>query len=72
MRSQSLFLAIGLVVAACASGAKLDMSPTAPSPDRRIGLRAGWMNAAEATWNLRLVTAAPKPAQFTNASDPGD
>jgi len=30
------------------------------------------MNAAEAAWNLRLVAAAPKPAQFTNPSDPGD
>src|SRR3989442_7899675 len=48
------------------------MSSVAPSPDRRVGLRAGWMNAAEASWNLRLVSAAPKPAQFTDDTNPGD
>src|SRR2546426_6317359 len=48
------------------------MSPTAPRPDPRVGLRAGWMNAAEASWNLRLVSAAPKPAAFTDDTNPGD
>ncbi|PYP29496.1 MAG: hypothetical protein DMD55_01270 [Gemmatimonadetes bacterium] len=72
MRSKSVLLAIGTVVAACATATKFDMSPTAPSPDRRVGLRAGWMNAAQAAWNLRLVSAAPKPAQFTDDTNPGD
>src|SRR6059036_4083845 len=48
------------------------MSPTAPSPDPRVGLRAGWMNAGSAAWNLRLVSAAPNPAQFTDDTNPGD
>jgi len=72
VRSTSLLLAIGTVVAACATATKSQMPTTAPKPDPRVGLRAGWMNAAEAAWNLRLVAAAPKPALFTNASDPGD
>ncbi len=72
MRSKLVLLAIGTVVAACATATKFDMSPTAPSPDRRVGLRAGWMNAADAAWNLRLVSAAPKPAQFTDDTNPGD
>jgi len=72
VRSKFVVLAISTVVAACATATKFDMSPTAPSPDRRVGLRAGWMNAAEAAWNLRLVSAAPKPAQFTNDTNPGD
>src|SRR5207253_758155 len=67
VRSLSLLLAIG-TVAACATSAKFDMSTTAPSPDRRVGLRAGWMNAAEAAWNLRVVAAAPKPAAVTTPS----
>ncbi len=72
MRSKSLSLATGLLaVAACATTAKLDMSTTAPSPDRRVGLRAGWMNAAEAAWNLRLVSTTTPPAEFT-PSTPGD
>jgi hypothetical protein len=64
--------AIGMVVAACASGQKYAMPAIAPSPDPRVGLHAGWMNAAAAAWNLRLVAAAPKPARFTNDTDPGD
>jgi len=72
VRSTSLLLAIGTVVAACATATKSQMSTTAPRPDPRVGLRAGWMNAAEAAWNLRVVAEAPKPASFTNASDPGD
>jgi len=72
VRSQSVLLAIGTVVAACATATKVDMSSVAPSPDRRVGLRAGWINAAEASWNLRLVSAAPKPAQFTDDTNPGD
>jgi len=72
VRSTSLSLALATLVAACASSAKLDLSTTAPSPDRRVGLRAGWMNAAEASWNLRQVAAAPKPAAFINPNDPGD
>ena len=72
MNSKSLLFVIGTVVAACASGAKLDLSGAAPSPDPRVGLRAGWMNAGEALWNLRLVAAAPKPVAFTNPADPGD
>ncbi len=72
MRSRFVLLTIGAVVAACASGAKLDMSSTAPQPDRRVGLRAGWMNAAEATWNMRVVAEARKPAQFTDDTNPGD
>ena len=72
MRSPSLLFVIGSIVAACATSRKFDMSTTAPSPDRRVGLRAGWMNAAEAAWNLHVVSEAPKPAQFTNPSDLGD
>jgi len=72
VRSTSLSAAILTLLAACASSANLDLSTAAPSPDRRVGLRAGWMNAAEASWNLRQVAAAPKPAAFINVDDPGD
>src|SRR4029077_16499312 len=72
VRSTSLLLAICTVVAACATATKSQTSTTAPRPDPRVGLRAGWMNAAEAAWNLRVVAEAPKTASFTNASDPGD
>jgi hypothetical protein len=37
------------------------MSTQPPSPDPRIGLRAGRTNAAEASWNMRLVANRPSP-----------
>jgi hypothetical protein len=70
--ASSLSLAIAaLALAACATS-KLEMSTTAPTPDPRVGLRAGWMNAAEAAWNLRLVSSTPPSAAFINRSNPGD
>jgi len=48
------------------------MSTTAPSPDPRAGLRAGWMNAAEAAWNIRLVSTTPPSEHFINRANPGD
>src|SRR5881392_1158556 len=48
------------------------MSTTAPSPDPRVGLRAGWMDAAQAAWNIRLVSTTPPSPDFINRSTPGD
>ncbi len=42
-----------------------------PSPDPRVGLRAGWMNAAQAAWNMRLVSTTPPAKEFT-PEEPGD
>jgi hypothetical protein len=41
-----------------------NMSPTPPSPDPRIGLKAGQFDAAEATWNLRVLSQTPPPKEF--------
>ncbi len=71
MKSESLLAIVALSVAACASS-KLNVSGTAPSADPRVGLRAGWMNAAEAAWNLRVVSRTPPSPQFINQSTPGD
>jgi hypothetical protein len=40
------------------------LTVTPPSPDPRVGLRAGLFNAAEAAWNLRVVSKTPPPEQF--------
>ncbi len=62
---RSLALTIGLCsLAACASSGGANMSTVAPNPDPRVGLRAGLMNAGEASWNLRVVSKTPPPAQF--------
>ena len=41
-----------------------DMSTRAPSPDPRVGLRAGEMDAAEAVWNMRVLSKTPPPPEF--------
>jgi len=74
VKSQSLFALFAIVAlsaAACATS-KVNMSTTAPSPDPRVGLRAGWMNAAQAAWNIRLVSTTPPSPDFINRSTPGD
>ena len=79
-RCLSLLLATGaLSVAACAPSSSagrapypVDMSTTAPSPDRRVGLGAGWMNAGEAVWNLDVISKRPPSKAFFNESTPGD
>jgi hypothetical protein len=71
VKLQSSFALAALALAACATS-KVNLSAAAPRPDPRIGLRAGWMNAAEAAWNIRLVSTTPPSEQFINRSNPGD
>jgi len=40
------------------------MSSGAPSPDPRIGLKAGLYNAAEATWNMRVLSETQPSEKF--------
>jgi len=71
VKSQSVFALALLSVVACAT-TKVNMSTTAPSPDPRVGLRAGWMDAAQAAWNVRLVSTTPPSPGFINRANPGD
>jgi hypothetical protein len=69
---RSVFTPLVIGVFALATGAAAQGGSAAPpSPDPRVGLKAGWMNAASAAWNLKLVVAAPKPVAFTDTTDPG-
>jgi hypothetical protein len=40
----------------------------APTQDPRLSLKAGWLDAGQALWNMRLVAAARPSAPFFNAS----
>jgi hypothetical protein len=53
------------------SAAPGSMSAMAPTPDPRVGLRAGWFNAQEAVWNLQVVSKTPPSEKFLNLSTPG-
>jgi hypothetical protein len=76
----SLSLALGLVsLAGCAGSTSSsdgsspspqeNRSTRAPSPDPRVGLRAGMMDAGEAAWNLRLLSNTPPPEQFVGVTN---
>jgi hypothetical protein len=63
--------ALALFGVACATNTS-NVSTAPPSPDPRVGLRAGWFNAGQASWNLKLVSNTPPSESFINPSTPGD
>ena len=73
-----LTLAVGtLAAAACATvpvttsspPVAASMSTTPPSPDPRVGLRAGLHDAAEATWNMRVLSRTRPPERFAGVTN---
>jgi hypothetical protein len=61
-------LALPLALAVAAGTARAQpMAP--PSPDPRVGLRAGLMDAAEATWNLRVLSKTPPTGKFLGSTN---
>jgi hypothetical protein len=45
------------------------VSATAPSPDPRVGLAAGRWDAAQAAWNLRLISTTPPSQKFLGVTN---
>jgi hypothetical protein len=45
------------------------VSATAPSPDPRVGLAPGWWDAAQATWNMRLISTTPPTGKFVGVTN---
>ena len=70
-------LAVALFVTACSttsssftmSGPTPDASERAPSPDPRVGLSGGWLDAGEAAWNVRLVSNTLPPEEFIGVTN---
>jgi hypothetical protein len=44
-------------------------STTPPTPDPRVGLRAGLLNAGEAAWNLTRVASVAPPEKFVGSTN---
>jgi hypothetical protein len=42
------------------------LTMTAPTPDRRVGLKAGLWDAGEAEWNVHLLSTTRPPEKFLN------
>jgi len=74
-RSSSLVSVVAVVsLAACATGggktsAAVSTSTVAPTPDPRVGLKAGLHNAGQAQWNMRLVSNNPSPHPFDSSTN---
>ena len=76
--ARAALAAFGLVVlSACASStagpADAGPAPRAmmgpPSPDPRVGLKAGLFDAQQAAWNLRLVSTSPSQGPFAGVTN---
>ncbi len=72
------FTALAIGASGCASSyggtpvapaPALTMSREAPSPDPRVGLRSGRYDAAEAFWNLRMLSTTPSPSPFDESTN---
>jgi hypothetical protein len=80
--SVSLVIGLAALTACATSGSSVtmaggpaptpDMSVAAPSPDPRVGLKAGITNAGEAAWNLRLVSNTRPSSAFISSTSPSE
>ena len=58
-------IASGLVAVAPTAGAQAaSLGVAAPSPDRRIGLKAGIWDAGQAEWNMHLLSTTRPSEKF--------
>ena len=61
---------LALAVAAPATNAQVAATAgSPPSPDPRVGLRAGQYDAAEATWNMRVLSRTKPSEKFVTSTN---
>ena len=70
-RAFSVFAVLTLVLTIAAPRLSSQGSGSSTA-DPRVGLRAGWKDAGQAAWNLRLLSTSERTTDFFNPSDPGD
>jgi hypothetical protein len=68
VRALALSLGLGLLTAAGCAPAVSSRS-TSPIPDPRVGLRAGKFDAAEAAWNMRVVSETQPSEKFAGITN---
>ena len=78
IRSTAFVTVVALTAACAGSGSSaaggapapsVTTSATPPSPDPRVGLRAGLTDAGEAAWNLRVLSQTPPSSQFQGVTN---
>jgi len=60
---------LSLAAALSAAALALPAAAQAPTPDPRVGLRAGLRDAGEAAWNLRVVSETPPSEAFVGKTN---
>ena len=65
---RSLAVATCVAVLAACSSNKPQVAAT-PKTDQRVGLKAGLFDAAEAQWNLKVVSATKPPPKFIGSTN---
>ena len=65
----SVVVGLSAATAGAQAGMSSNMSPGAPSPDPRIGLKAGAADAGQAAWNMRLMSATPPSTKFVGSTN---
>ncbi len=73
-----LLLSLLLVAAGCARTPVVTATPappppgSPPSPDPRVTLRPGYLDAQQAAWNMELIVNRPRPERFYDPAQPGN
>jgi len=62
-------LSLGACASSSSSASGAAMSTVAPSPDPRVGLKAGMTDAAEASWNIKVVSKTPPSEKFAGVTN---
>jgi hypothetical protein len=74
VRTITLGLVLASMAACSTGGGSAGDTPSpmrgsdAPTPDPRVGLRAGLHDAEQAIWNMRLLSATPSPERFAGVT----
>src|SRR5687768_14416930 len=66
--ARSLVLTAGLLVVGACSSPSVNTAPT-PQSDPRVGLKPGLFDAAEASWNLKVVSSTKPPEKFVGSTN---
>jgi hypothetical protein len=65
----SVVVGLSAATAAAQAGPSNNTSPGAPNPDPRVGLKAGLHDAAQAAWNMRLMSNTQPSEKFVGSTN---
>lgn len=72
MQRRALVLTLSIAAASGVMAGDTHAQSREPARDPRVGLAAGWTDAASAISNMRLIAHRDRPQGFVNPQNPGD